>query len=124
MVEKRAKADVDYSAGMPESHCGICRYYSNESCEKVEGKINPSFWCELFERTAARDAKDDEPKVDGTIPEDRRDKFEWGLGDLDILDDSEASGELLIKPGDLDGDSPKGGDRQPYEDESGASKFG
>jgi len=47
---KRSKASVDYSEGMKSAHCGICEHYSSGSCELVEGDIDPSYWCKLFER--------------------------------------------------------------------------
>lgn len=48
--EKRAKADVNYSKGMPTSHCGICRYYHDHRCDRVVGSIDPTMWCRLFKR--------------------------------------------------------------------------
>ncbi len=46
---KRQKAEVDYSIGKLNAHCGICEYYSDHECSKVIGVIKPEMWCELFE---------------------------------------------------------------------------
>jgi hypothetical protein len=49
--EKHTQASVDYSPGMPQSKCEICRHFlPPEACALVEGPIDPQFWCELFER--------------------------------------------------------------------------
>ena len=47
---KATKDSVDYSQGMPKSHCGICRYYEfdTQTCEKVRGHIHPDMWCKLW----------------------------------------------------------------------------
>lgn len=55
---KELKKDVDYSKGMPSSHCGPvsvwphkgeCRYFiAPFSCEKVKGYIEPKYWCKLW----------------------------------------------------------------------------
>ncbi len=62
---KASKAQVDYSRGMKESHCGrafpddkgYCQHFigpygSSElgTCSKVEGPINRLYWCRLFAR--------------------------------------------------------------------------
>ena len=49
---KQTKEEVDYSEGMPKSHCGICRYFiaKDQGCEKVQGHILARMWCKLFER--------------------------------------------------------------------------
>ena len=48
---KRSKGSVNYSKGMKERRCGLCRYYSTDhKCQKVQGYIGPGMWCELFER--------------------------------------------------------------------------
>jgi hypothetical protein len=48
---KVTKESVDYSKGMPESHCGICDHYkSPNACERVKGKINTNMWCKLFKK--------------------------------------------------------------------------
>lgn len=50
------KADVDYSKGMPEAHCSICRFYHEGlykdagRCEKVKGTIGADMWCKLFRK--------------------------------------------------------------------------
>jgi hypothetical protein len=66
---KRSKESVDYSKGMPQSHCGICKHYSPGSCELVEGEIDPSYWCELFARST-QDARTGEmPLKEGSSRE-------------------------------------------------------
>lgn len=48
---KKPKKEVNYSEGMQSSHCGICRFFQKPStCEKVSGRIDPSYWCKLFEK--------------------------------------------------------------------------
>lgn len=57
---KEDKKSVDYSKGMPDSHCGKvphwphrgeCRYFLPPfSCEKVKGYIEPKYWCKLHEK--------------------------------------------------------------------------
>jgi hypothetical protein len=47
---KVAKPVVNYSKGMPQSHCGICRFYHDKTCTKVQGKIDPAYWCRLYEK--------------------------------------------------------------------------
>lgn len=59
---KVSKRSVQYSKGMPSSHCGICRFYVTvglgaDDCEKVDkegsptpGRIDPSYWCKLFKK--------------------------------------------------------------------------
>jgi len=53
-MAKRYKDEVDYSAGMPQSHCGICKYYIGKEnvghCTKVYGMIRASAWCRLFQK--------------------------------------------------------------------------
>ena len=53
---KVTKASVDYSAGMPNSHCSLCQHFRlPDRCTRVEGDIKPSFWCRLFvKKTAAQ----------------------------------------------------------------------
>lgn len=54
-MAKKTKEEVDYSKGMPQSHCGICRHFREpSSCTLVAGKINPEYWCKLFEKNKAR----------------------------------------------------------------------
>lgn len=55
---KVPKKDVDYSKGMPSSHCGPvhgwphkgeCEHFIHPyGCEKVKGYIEPKYWCKLW----------------------------------------------------------------------------
>ncbi len=55
---KQPKADVDYSPGHKDSHCGpvssadrgYCRFFQtkNDTCRKVAGKITRHYWCRLW----------------------------------------------------------------------------
>lgn len=47
-----SKTEAHYGEGMPQSHCGICRYFLPQAkrCRKVEGEITSSMWCKLFSR--------------------------------------------------------------------------
>lgn len=67
---KRSHESVDYSEGMPKSHCGICQHYlSPGACELVESPIDPEYWCELFEH-ATQDARTtDMPLKEGSSEE-------------------------------------------------------
>ena len=48
-MAKRAKESVDYSAGKPHAHCGLCKHFERpDACELVAGKIDPKMWCKLF----------------------------------------------------------------------------
>lgn len=63
-MAKASKQETDYSLGMAESHCGkvfsddkgYCKHFihpktgytSHGTCKKVEGQINPVFWCKLY----------------------------------------------------------------------------
>jgi hypothetical protein len=48
-MAKRDKQSVDYSKGKPNAHCEICTHFEKpQSCELVEGKIDPAMWCKLF----------------------------------------------------------------------------
>lgn len=64
-MAKRTKQAVNYSKGMIQSHCGkvfgedkgYCKHFrgieetaTRGECSKVEGSINPVFWCELFSK--------------------------------------------------------------------------
>jgi hypothetical protein len=51
---KVTKASVNYSGGMPARHCGICTFYSNKTCSKVQGTISPQMWCRLFKKKIGR----------------------------------------------------------------------
>ena len=46
---KATKASVDYSRGTYKEHCGICEHYSDHTCSKVQGTIEPDYWCKLYE---------------------------------------------------------------------------
>ena len=65
MPSKSAKSEVNYSTGMLHSHCGptfhndkhYCRHFIPKpgkigACERVEGAIDPQYWCELFKRAS------------------------------------------------------------------------
>lgn len=45
---KVPKASVNYSKGMEKSHCGICTFYHDKTCSKVQGPIDWSMWCKLY----------------------------------------------------------------------------
>lgn len=60
---KYTKHEVDYSKGMLQSHCGpvfhddkfYCRHFEPSryplgSCELVEGRIDPGYWCKRYNR--------------------------------------------------------------------------
>lgn len=49
-VAKLSKQAVNYGRGMPRSHCGVCRFYHNKTCDKVDGSIDSAAWCRLFKR--------------------------------------------------------------------------
>lgn len=50
-MAKKTKTEVDYSKGMPKSHCSLCVHYLGKGvCELVAGKINPAYWCKLFKK--------------------------------------------------------------------------
>jgi len=67
---KIAKADVNYSIGHADSHCGksfdddksYCRYFIPPlsaatqlgQCQKVAGSINKAYWCKLFARAQSK----------------------------------------------------------------------
>jgi len=57
--DKKTKAEVNYSEGMPKSHCGPvslwpggdCKHYVRpNACKLVLGTISARYWCELFSR--------------------------------------------------------------------------
>ena len=51
MEPRKTKAAVHYGRGMPSAHCGICEHFvAPHSCEKVEGRIAKSAWCEMFRK--------------------------------------------------------------------------
>lgn len=58
MIFKRAKSSVQYSKGLPQAHCGICRHFRARgkrqygSCELVRGPIEADMWCRLFARAS------------------------------------------------------------------------
>lgn len=48
-TEKESKGAVNYSAGMKDRHCGICRFFNApHGCAKVSGSIDPAMWCKRF----------------------------------------------------------------------------
>ena len=64
-MTKSAKEDVHYGPGMLHSHCGptfhddrlYCKHFQPSAasgrdggCDVVQGKIDPTFWCELYSR--------------------------------------------------------------------------
>jgi len=67
-MTKSAKSDVNYSTGMLHSHCGptfrddkfYCKHFipkarsSNGTCDVVEGEIDPTYWCERYQRVKAK----------------------------------------------------------------------
>lgn len=47
---KLSKDAVDYGPGTRREHCAICRHFQPpHACERVEGTIDPTAWCEEFE---------------------------------------------------------------------------
>ena len=49
-TNKKSKKEVNYSKGMKNSRCGVCKYFiSPDACDKVKGEIDKNYWCELFE---------------------------------------------------------------------------
>lgn len=66
MTDKLTKEEVHYSRGHVHSHCGprwtddtyTCRHFLSQSislnrdgkCELVEGVIQPSYWCDRYQR--------------------------------------------------------------------------
>lgn len=66
-MSKKTKPEAKYGPGKPGGdRCGKCRWYSNHTCEIVEGDISPDMWCKFFH---ARDA------VDGTGLMGRHDDY-------------------------------------------------
>lgn len=50
---KKSKASVSYTdhASKHTERCALCEYYIRGGrCEEVRGEIEPSGWCELFEK--------------------------------------------------------------------------
>lgn len=47
--QKETKAEVGYTRGTKEEHCGICSHYAAHECEIVEGRIFPAMWCRRYE---------------------------------------------------------------------------
>ncbi len=46
---KASKASVNYSKGNVKEHCGNCEHYErSHSCDKVQGVIQPDYWCDLW----------------------------------------------------------------------------
>ena len=69
MTEKANKEDVNYSRGMPRSHCGpmfngdtgYCEHFiANKrsgifgGCELVKGEIKNSFWCQKWKKAVTK----------------------------------------------------------------------
>jgi len=52
MAAKKLKGAVGYGISRRKDHCGICRHYDDGRCAKVEGSINPDYWCRLFKPAA------------------------------------------------------------------------
>ena len=51
---KVSKKSVDYSQGMKERHCGICRHFlPPHACRLVRGKIDDGMWCKKFKAKVA-----------------------------------------------------------------------
>ncbi len=57
MTDLYRKREVDYRRGMRDGdRCGICLHFRNGPfanlgrCLKVEGDIEPEYWCNLFQR--------------------------------------------------------------------------
>jgi hypothetical protein len=66
---KKAKAEVEYSKGHADSHCGPlsgtdthycvnfirCAGYTGQSCDckKVIGRVDPTYWCKLYRRVSS-----------------------------------------------------------------------
>lgn len=51
MLPKEPKDRVQYGkATDPNDKCRECIHYLGQACEKVQGAINPDYWCMLFER--------------------------------------------------------------------------
>lgn len=64
-MPKYTKNQADYSRGEVNSHCGkvfiedksYCKHFRGQkvalakgTCERVEGEIDPIFWCSEFEK--------------------------------------------------------------------------
>lgn len=53
-VKKRLKHEVDYSRGMGDTRCWACVHFNaarssaSGTCDRVEGVIDPDYWCKLF----------------------------------------------------------------------------
>lgn len=66
-MPKASKESVNYSKGMPHSHCGplkiddpyMCRHFigtephKDGRCKVVEGTIGAGMWCKLYAKTTA-----------------------------------------------------------------------
>jgi hypothetical protein len=55
-MQKESKKAVSYTAHAVrhDERCALCRYFTGmNTCERVEGLIVPSGWCELFKRKAS-----------------------------------------------------------------------
>jgi hypothetical protein len=48
---KMPQSEVEFGAGKPDAHCGICVFYLHDitACMKTQGHdIKPSDWCCMF----------------------------------------------------------------------------
>lgn len=50
--QKVSKASVDYSKGMGDTRCRDCAHFNrtSQTCQFVEGHIDPAWWCRLWRR--------------------------------------------------------------------------
>ena len=50
---KSTKREVRYSEGTPKEHCGNCERFrlAMHACTKVQGTIEPRYWCTLWTAT-------------------------------------------------------------------------
>lgn len=53
-MAKVTPQSVNYSKStMRRDRCGACRHFEPpKSCKLVAGRIDPSYWCKLFERAS------------------------------------------------------------------------
>jgi len=52
-MKQFSKAEVDYSTGTKDEHCGICTHFEvvhRNGCEIVKGFIRAPDWCKKFNR--------------------------------------------------------------------------
>jgi hypothetical protein len=52
MADKKLKQDVRYTphAAVHNERCALCKHFQRlyDKCTKVEGRINPAGWCQLW----------------------------------------------------------------------------